>query len=96
MNLYTIFIIVLYLFVVSIAAGWLGWVVTGKSKALTRADGKPNYLMLLVLGLIGSFVGGLLGSLLSGQGFTLRPSLFIGSAIGAIIVVAVYGAIKKR
>ncbi len=96
MTLYTVWIFVLYMFIVGIAAGWFGWVVTGKSKALTRADRKPNYALLLVLGLVGSLVGGLLGSLLSGNGFALHPSGFIASAIGAVIVVAAYSAIKSR
>ena len=37
-------------------------------------------------GLVGSFVGGLLISLLAGDGLALRPSGIIGSLAGAIIV----------
>ena len=95
-TLYTVWIFVLYMFIVGIAAGWFGWVVTGKSKALTRENRKPNYALLLVLGLAGSLVGGLLSSLLRGNGFALSLSGFIASAIGAVIVVAAYVAIKSR
>ena len=37
-------------------------------------------------GIAGSFVGGLLVSLLSGDGLELRPSGIIGSIVGAILV----------
>lgn len=41
-------------------------------------------------GLAGSFVGGLLISLLAGDGLLLRPSGVIGSLAGAIIVTAAW------
>jgi uncharacterized membrane protein YeaQ/YmgE (transglycosylase-associated protein family) len=41
-------------------------------------------------GLIGSFVGGLLGSLVFGDGLQLRASGLIGSLIGAVIVTVVW------
>jgi len=40
----------------------------------------------LVAGLVGSFVGGLLISLLAGDGLQLRASGIIGSIAGAVIV----------
>jgi uncharacterized membrane protein YeaQ/YmgE (transglycosylase-associated protein family) len=45
----------------------------------------------IVAGLVGSFVGGLLISLLAGDGLRLRPSGILGSIVGAIIVTALYG-----
>lgn len=39
-------------------------------------------------GIIGSFIGGLLISLLSGDGLAFRPSGIIGSLVGAIVVTA--------
>jgi uncharacterized membrane protein YeaQ/YmgE (transglycosylase-associated protein family) len=42
----------------------------------------------LVAGLVGSFVGGLLASLLAGDGLRLRPSGLIGSIVGALVVTA--------
>jgi uncharacterized membrane protein YeaQ/YmgE (transglycosylase-associated protein family) len=41
-----------------------------------------------VAGLVGSFVGGLLASLIAGDGLAFKPSGVIGSIIGAIIVTA--------
>ena len=46
--------------------------------------------MAIVAGLVGSFIGGLLISLLAGDGLDLRPSGIIGSLVGAIIVTAVW------
>ena len=46
--------------------------------------------MALIAGVGGSFVGGLLFSLLAGDGISLRPSGVIGSIIGALIVSALW------
>lgn len=53
---------------------------------LGREDGKVNWGLALSAGLIGSFVGGLLFSLIAGDGIALRPSGIIGSLIGALLV----------
>jgi uncharacterized membrane protein YeaQ/YmgE (transglycosylase-associated protein family) len=50
----------------------------------------------LVAGLVGSFVGGMLASLLAGDGLRLRPSGLIGSVIGAIVVTAAYRWYRGR
>ena len=47
-----------------------------------------DWALALGAGLGGSFVGGLLGSLIGGDGLALRPSGLIGSIIGALIVTA--------
>ncbi len=52
-----------------------------------RAKG-VDWTVALVSGLVGSFIGGLLASMLSGQGLSLRPSGIIGSLVGALIVTA--------
>ena len=53
----------------------------------------------ILLGIIGSFVGGFLGFLIfhsdASDGF-LQPSGIIGSIIGAIIALLVYGAVTGR
>jgi uncharacterized membrane protein YeaQ/YmgE (transglycosylase-associated protein family) len=50
----------------------------------------------IVAGLVGSFVGGLLASLIAGDGIQLRPSGIIGSILGAIVVSAIYGWYRSR
>lgn len=84
----------LYLLLVGMAAGWFAWVVLGRSKALTK-DRKPNWALILGLGVVGSFVGGMGASLLMGEGLELRASGMVASIFGAIVVVAVYRALKS-
>jgi uncharacterized membrane protein YeaQ/YmgE (transglycosylase-associated protein family) len=53
---------------------------------LGRGGRGVDWGMALGAGLIGSFVGGLLASLIAGDGLALRPSGIIGSFVGAILV----------
>ena len=71
--------------------------------ALARliVPGRQNIsiLMTIVLGIIGSFVGGFLGYLIfhkDAQNGFLQPSGLIGSVIGAIIVLLVYSRVGNR
>ncbi len=57
---------------------------------LGRAGGGINWPMAFAAGILGSFVGGLLSSLLAGDGLDLRPSGIIGSIVGAVIVTAAW------
>ena len=52
--------------------------------------------LALGAGLVGSFVGGLLFSLLAGDGLELRASGLIGSFVGAVIVTALWIAWRSR
>jgi uncharacterized membrane protein YeaQ/YmgE (transglycosylase-associated protein family) len=70
-----IFAILGFGIIVGFIAGWI----TG-----TESWGKR-----IGYGLLGSFVGGLLASLLAGDGLALRPSGIIGSIVGAIILMLV-------
>ena len=53
---------------------------------LRRGSSGINWPMAFGAGIAGSFVGGLLVSLLSGDGLALRPSGIIGSIVGAVLV----------
>lgn len=55
---------------------------------LGRDGGSVDWTMAIVAGLLGSFLGGLIFSLLSGDGIDLRPSGIFGSIIGALIITA--------
>jgi uncharacterized membrane protein YeaQ/YmgE (transglycosylase-associated protein family) len=55
-----------------------------------------DWTLALVAGLIGSFVGGLLISLLFGDGLQLQPSGIIGSLIGALLVTAGWQWYRRR
>jgi len=71
--------------------------------ALARllVPGKQNLsiAMTVVLGVVGSFVGGFLGYLIfhkdSAQGF-LQPSGIIGSVIGAVVVLVIWLRVGGR
>lgn len=75
--------LLLGLLVFGLVIGWIAQMLLGMG---TRPDGRT-----LVAGLVGSFVGGLLASLIAGDGLALRPSGLIGSLAGAVIVLLVWG-----
>ena len=62
----------------------------GAQMVLGRSHHRIDWTMAIVAGLVGSFIGGLLISLLSGDGLDLKPSGIIGSLAGAIVVTAVW------
>ena len=80
--------LILGLLVFGLAVGWIAQLVLGMGT-------KPN-AQSLIAGVAGSFVGGMLGSLLAGDGLEIRPSWFIGSVIGAIIVLLIWRAVESR
>jgi len=67
--------------------GWLAQLALGMG---TRPNGQS-----LVAGLLGSLVGGTLGTLLSDEGFSLAFGGLLGTFVGAVIVLAVWHAIDR-
>ena len=64
-----------------------GMLVGAAAQLILRRGGSGiNWPMAFGAGIAGSFVGGLLVSLLSGDGLALRPSGIIGSIVGAVLV----------
>ena len=68
----------------------------GAQLILGREGGRVDWTTAIVAGLVGSFVGGLLISLLSGDGLALRASGIIGSLVGALIVTALWRWLAHR
>ncbi|HEX3090180.1 MAG TPA: GlsB/YeaQ/YmgE family stress response membrane protein [Ilumatobacteraceae bacterium] len=68
----------------------IGWI----AQAILGMGVRPNG-QSLAAGLIGSFVGGLIGSLLAGDGIKFRASGIIGSIVGAIIVLLIWNAYTR-
>ncbi|HSU35267.1 MAG TPA: GlsB/YeaQ/YmgE family stress response membrane protein [Propionibacteriaceae bacterium] len=77
------------LIVIGLLAGFI-------ARAVVPGRQSMSILQTILLGIVGSFVGGFLGRLLfgSGDGY-VQPSSWIGSAIGAVIVLLVYLLIKR-
>jgi uncharacterized membrane protein YeaQ/YmgE (transglycosylase-associated protein family) len=63
---------------------------------LGRTGRSIDWGTALVAGIAGSFVGGLIVSLIAGDGLDLRPSGLIGSFVGAVIVTALFDAYRRR
>jgi uncharacterized membrane protein YeaQ/YmgE (transglycosylase-associated protein family) len=82
------FILVAFI-VIAIVAGWVANYLVGRKRNYEQWE-------LFVIGIVGSFVGGLLFALVAGDGLELRPSGLIGSCIGAIIALVIYGPIRDQ
>ncbi len=85
----------LFLIVTIIVGGLAGFL----ARLLVPGPDAMGVGMTIVLGIVGSFVGGFIGWLLFGNDFgegALQPSGFIGSVIGAIIVLLIYRAVNGR
>ena len=80
--------LILGIILFGVIAGWVARTLLGRSDL--------SWGRTILFGLIGSFVGGLLFSLLAGDGLALRPSGLIGSILGAIIVILVDQLITGR
>jgi uncharacterized membrane protein YeaQ/YmgE (transglycosylase-associated protein family) len=84
--------LIISLLVIGIIAGFLARLIVPGRQDLSVP-------MTILLGVVGSFVGGLLGYLLFGkdaqEGF-FQPSGIIGSVIGAVIVLLIWIAVSRR
>lgn len=83
--------------------GLCGWIVFGFlagliARALMPGSQKMGLIATTLLGVAGSFAGGFVWNLLSpGRDWlALRPSGFIGSVIGAILLLVLGAALTKR
>jgi len=73
--------------VIALVAGFVANWLIGRGKGYLPWE-------LFVVGIIGSFAGGLIFSFLAGDGLELRISGLVGSTIGAIVVLAIYGPVR--
>lgn len=82
--------LILAIIVFGMFVGWIAQLALGANSR------SVNWGMALGAGLGGSFVGGLVISLLAGDGLSLRPSGLIGSFLGAVVVTLVWQALDRR
>ena len=83
---------VVYLLVVGIVAGFL-------ARLLVPGRDPMGFWATVLLGIIGSFVGGFLGYVLFGKDLdegAIQASGIIGSIIGAVVVLLIYRAFNRR
>jgi uncharacterized membrane protein YeaQ/YmgE (transglycosylase-associated protein family) len=74
-----------------------GLIVGVLARALMPGRQSMGILMTIVLGVVGSFLGGFLVSLVTEHRVTdLHTAGFIGSIIGAIIVLMIGGGFARR
>ena len=80
---------ILTMLIVGLIAGFL-------ARAIVPGDDSMSVLQTLVLGLVGSFVGGFLGYVLFGKDLNegaLQPSGLIGAVIGSVIALLVWNRV---
>lgn len=81
--------LILAFIVIALVAGFIANFLVGKGKGFETWE-------LLVAGIIGSFVGGTLLNLIFEGDLDFSISGIIGSTIGAIIVLAIWGWFRTR
>jgi uncharacterized membrane protein YeaQ/YmgE (transglycosylase-associated protein family) len=83
---------ILTLIIVGLIAGFL-------ARAIVPGDDSMSIAATLVLGIVGSFIGGFLGWALMGKDLeegALQPSGIIGSIIGAVVALLAYRFATRR
>jgi uncharacterized membrane protein YeaQ/YmgE (transglycosylase-associated protein family) len=84
--------LIIYLLVIGVIAGYL-------ARLLVPGHDPMGFWATVLLGIVGSFVGGFLGYAIFGEDLdqgALQASGIIGSIIGAIIALLVWRAIGRR
>ena len=67
------------------------------ARALMPGRQSMGLVMTAVLGMVGSFFGGLIGNLISGRRlFDLTSAGFIGSVLGALLILAAVTPMMRR
>jgi uncharacterized membrane protein YeaQ/YmgE (transglycosylase-associated protein family) len=79
----------LYLVVVGMAAGWVAHFIVER-----RAP--TNWTVLFLVGIVGSFLVGIVASLITDGDLRVHPSGLIGSIVGATILLALYHLFMGR
>ena len=82
--------LILAIIVAGMFVGWIAQLLLGANSR------NVDWGMALIAGIGGSFIGGLLISLIAGDGVKLRPSGVIGSLAGAVLVTLAWQYARRR
>jgi uncharacterized membrane protein YeaQ/YmgE (transglycosylase-associated protein family) len=77
----------------------VGFIAGAIARAIVPGNDSMGIAGTIILGLVGSFVGGFLGYIITGKDFdsgALQPSGIIGSIIGAVVALVIYRAMNGR
>jgi uncharacterized membrane protein YeaQ/YmgE (transglycosylase-associated protein family) len=70
------------------------------ARAIMPGNDSMGWIATILLGVVGSFVGGLLASVLLHDGTTgtsdFRPTGLVGSVIGALVVLGIWHFARRR
>ncbi len=77
---------------------WLlvGLIAGALARLLVPGNDSMGILATMILGLVGSLVGGFLGNLFFDGDFDVTTAGLIGSVIGAVIALLVYRSMRAR
>jgi len=81
-------VLILGMIAFGVLIGWVARTILGRSDL--------SWGRTILFGILGSFVGGLIVSLISGDGLALRPSGIIGSIVGAMLLILGDQMISRR
>ena len=77
----------------------IGLVVGALARLLVPGRQPMGWIATALLGIVGAYVGGTLGSLIFEHRFTITPPIkhsFLGALIGAVILLLIYRAVAAR
>jgi uncharacterized membrane protein YeaQ/YmgE (transglycosylase-associated protein family) len=78
--------------------GWIvfGLIVGALARFLVPGEQPMGCLWTVLLGIAGSFVGGWIGTFISGEMDASQPAGWIGSILGALLLLILFGLLSKK
>jgi uncharacterized membrane protein YeaQ/YmgE (transglycosylase-associated protein family) len=68
-----------------------GFIVGLIARAILPGSQKMGFVRTTLIGVAGSFIGGLIGNIISGDALHVHSAGWIGSIIGAIVLMVILG-----
>ncbi len=78
----------------------IGLIVGAIARLLVPGRQRIGWIATIIVGIVGSYVGGTLGSVVfAPHKFSIHPPvhhLFLGAIVGAVIVLLIFQAVRRR